>query len=300
MSRSPFRRDHSPPIGAPETLAEDLSVVTAGNGGPMTFTGTRTYILGGSSVAVIDPGPREAAHLAALKSALAGRTVEAILVTHAHMDHAPLARDLADITDAPVYACGSDLAATAVIDLDTGHLGGGEGVDRSFRADHALADGDRVEGDGWTLEAIFTPGHLNDHMCFSDGARLFSGDHVMGWATSMISPPEGNLTAFMASLEKLTGRSERTYLPGHGDVVEDGLSIVAHLITHRKGREAQVQDALAEGPATIAELTARIYRDVDPSLHGAAARNVLAHLIDLVGRDVVHPDGEFDVTGRFY
>lgn len=299
MSTSPFSLDHAPLIGVPERLAEDLQVVTAPNASPMTFTGTRSYILGTTSVALIDPGPSDEDHRAALLNALDGRQVEAIVVTHSHVDHSPLAREMAQECDAPVYGCAPSLSRSAEITLDIGGFSGGEGVDRAFEADFELEDGAWIKGAGWSLEAIHTPGHLSDHMCFSDGTRLFSGDHVMGWATSMISPPEGNLTAFMTSLERLLDRPEQMYLPGHGDVVANGPQIVRYLLEHRRSREAQVLNGLADGPNTVYGLTAQIYRDVDKALHKAASRNVLSHIIDLFSRGYVTCDGRFESDAVF-
>lgn len=299
MPKSPFSLDHAPLIGVPERLGADLQVVTAPNAGPMTFTGTRTYILGGEHVAVIDPGPALEAHKLALLEAVEGRRVEAIVVTHSHVDHSPLAVPLSESSGAPIYGCARSLAESAEIQLDIGGFEGGEGVDRTFKAEVELDHGSTIKGQGWQLEAIHTPGHLSDHMCFSDGTRLFSGDHVMGWASSMISPPEGNLTAFMSSLEALLDRPERMYLPGHGDVVEDGPKIARFLLEHRRAREAQIVEALENGARSVDALTADIYSDVDKVLHGAASRNVLSHIIDLYSRDLVHCDGHFDVKASF-
>jgi len=299
MPQSPFSTDHAPPIGVAERLADDLEVVTAPNASPMTFTGTRSYILGRDRVALIDPGPALEAHKQALLEALRGRLVEAIVVTHAHLDHSPLAGPLSRETGAPVYGCARALAERSRITLALGDVGGGEGIDAGFRADVELDDGQGISGDGWALSAIHTPGHLSDHLCLSDGARLFSGDHVMGWATSMISPPEGNLTAFMRSLEVLLERPEKIYYPGHGAPVEDGPAIARYLLDHRRGRERQILERLGAGPQSLAQLTAHIYRAVDPSLHGAASRNVLSHLIDLYGRGIVTCRGDFSTDAVF-
>ena len=299
MSQSPFSLDHSPLIGVAEPLGPDLAVVTAPNASPMTFTGTRTYLLGGQHLALIDPGPLSQDHKRALLSVLEGRHLEAIFVTHAHLDHSPLAADLSELTGAPVYGCAPDLAKPAEILLELGSIGGGEGIDTAFRADIPLADGEKVTGTGWQLEAIHTPGHLSDHLCFSDGARLFSGDHVMGWASSMISPPEGNLTAFMSSLQVLLEREEEAYFPGHGPPVKEGRKVARYLLEHRRAREAQLLAQLEAGADTVSGLTSAIYRDVDPSLHRAASRNVLSHLIDLYGRGIVTCGGVFEANGVF-
>ena len=301
MQDNPFVRDHSPRYGEPERLDDDLIVLTANNPGPMTFTGTRTYVLGTSSVAIIDPGPRLAGHKSAIIEAVGGRPVEAVLVTHGHVDHTEQANDIATELGADVYACSPTLAETGVTTFDLGALAGGEGIDPNFQAEQHLNDGSVINLDGLKLEAIHTPGHLSDHMCFSDGKRLFCGDHVMGWATSMISPPQGSLTAFMSSLEKLLDRDETYYLPGHGPTVTDGPNIVRHLLSHRKSREAQILECLAGKSLTIENLTSTIYRDLDKSLHKAAARNVLAHLIDLYERGVVTSEnGGFSADATFH
>ena len=299
MTKSPFSLDHSPPIGEIEVLAEDLQVITAPNAGPMTFTGTRSYLLGNSHVVLIDPGPDVESHKSAIMTALRGRTLEAIVVTHSHVDHSPLASVVARETGVPVYGCSKPLAASSEITVDIGGFSGGEGVDRAFQADVDLIDNQVIEGTGWRLEAIHTPGHLNDHMCFSDGERLFSGDHVMGWATSMISPPEGNLTAFMASLERLLERPEQLYVPGHGAVVENGPAIARFILEHRRRREAQILAVLENGARSIEAITAEIYANVDKALHMAASRNVLSHLIDLYVRHMVACEGDFSVSGQF-
>ncbi len=303
--KSPFNTDHHPTVGEVETLAEGLQVVTAPNAGPMTFTGTRSYILGESEAAVIDPGPDDPAHLAALERALDGRTVSHILVTHSHVDHSPLAARLGARFDAPVYGFGAADAARAWLMeklAQSADLGGGEGIDNSFRPDILLADGERIAGNGWSLEAIHTPGHLSNHLCFAWAGQgsLFSGDHVMGWASTLISPPDGDLTAFMESLRKLQNRSEDTYYCGHGAPLREAQTMVEYLLAHRFGREEQIRGYLAEAPRDVRELTAIMYSDVDPRLHGAASRNVLAHLIDLYARGLVTVDGEFSATARFF
>jgi hydroxyacylglutathione hydrolase len=272
----------------------------------MTFTGTRTYLVGEGEVAVIDPGPMDPAHLAAIRAALGpGERVAAILLTHTHEDHSPLARPLARLTGAPVLGFGPHGAgvspAMAALAASGAPIGGGEGADRATVPDRCLADGETVAVAGWALTALWTPGHLSNHLAFAlEGTGIvFSGDHVMGWATTLVSPPEGDLTAFMASLRRMQGRADRRYLPGHGAPVEDPAALVAHILAHREGREAQILAALADGPADPAALTARIYRDVDPRLHPAAARNVLAHLIDLSGRGLVRAEGGIAAAARF-
>jgi glyoxylase-like metal-dependent hydrolase (beta-lactamase superfamily II) len=302
----PFDRRHAPPVGVPERLAPGLRVVTAPNAGPMTFTGTRSYLLGQGEVAVIDPGPDDPAHLDALAAALApGERVAAILVTHAHRDHSAGAAALAARLGAPVLAQGDPeggrspaMAALAA----AGGLGGGEGIDRDFRPDRRIGEGDRIAGPGWSLTALHTPGHLADHLCFAweEGRAIFTGDTVMGWATTLISPPDGDLGAFMASLRRLQGREETVYYPGHGAPVADPQGMLAYQLAHRLAREGQILEALAAGPQTIPQMVAGIYAGLEPALRPAAARNVLAHLIDLSERGIVAAEGPVGPEARYF
>jgi len=262
-----------------------LRLVRAPNPSPMTHTGTNTWIVGEGAVAVIDPGPDLPAHLAAIEAALApGERVAHILVTHAHRDHSALARLLARRWGAPVRAAG-DMAARrrpvmARLAAE-GAIGGGEGVDGDFAPDAPLEEGEAVEGPGWRLEAVATPGHTADHLAFAWGDAVFTGDHAMGWASSLVSPPDGDLVAFMESCRRLAARGARVLYPGHGASVEDPAGRLAWLIAHRQSRESQILAALEHAPATPATLAARIYRDTPPSLMPAATRNVLAHLVAL-------------------
>lgn len=299
----PFERDHAPPVGKPEPLADGLVAVTAPNAGPMTFTGTRTYLLGGSEVAVIDPGPDDAGHREAIVAALApGARVVAILVTHAHRDHSAGARALQARVGGPIFGFGPAAVSETMLKLRAaGGLGGGEGIDAGFAPDQRLADGAVVAADGWALKAIHTPGHLGDHLCFSwaEGGGLFSGDTVMGWSTTLISPPDGDLRDFLTSLRKLQGRGETVYFPGHGAPVRDPRAMLAWQLDHRAEREAQIRAALAAGPATVPQLVDRVYPGLDRFLRPAAARNVLAHLIDLAERGVVASDGTLAADAVF-
>ncbi|MFC2967584.1 MBL fold metallo-hydrolase [Acidimangrovimonas pyrenivorans] len=292
-----------PPCGIAEEIAPGLRRLLAPNPSPMTFRGTNTYLLGHGAVAVIDPGPALPAHRDAILAALGpGERVSHILVTHSHLDHSPLARPLAAATGAPVLAYGpSDAGRSDVMArlAAAGDLGGGEGVDTAFRPDALLADGARVAGDGWELEALWTPGHFGNHLCFAWGDAVFTGDLVMGWATSLVSPPDGDLGAFMASLDRLAARGASVLYPGHGAPVTQPAARIAELIAHRRGREAQILAALADGPAATADLTRRIYTEVPAALLPAAERNVFAHLIDLTERNVVSPEGRLSVSAVF-
>jgi glyoxylase-like metal-dependent hydrolase (beta-lactamase superfamily II) len=295
LAEDPFRRDHSPPIGQAERLSDGLRVVTAPNAGPMTFTGTRSYIVGDAEVAVIDPGPADPAHLDALAAAVNGRKVVAVLVTHAHRDHSAGAQVFARRVGAPVLAHGDPASARSPVMAllaATHDLGGGEGIDRDFLPDTLLRDGDIVRGTGWELRAIHTPGHLADHLAFAWEGSVFSGDIAMGWASTLISPPDGDLARFRQSVDRLRALAPRQLFPGHGAPVEDPDRLLRYLLAHRQDREAQILRALREGPAPVARLVGRLYADVDPRLHPAAGRNVFAHLVDLCERDRVVPQGE--------
>ncbi|MDR6264674.1 MBL fold metallo-hydrolase [Roseobacter sp. N2S] len=302
----PFDRDYTPQTGTLVQLTPDIGVVTAPNGGPMTFTGTQTYVIGTESLAIVDPGPDNDAHLAALLAAINGRPVSHVVVTHSHIDHSPLSRRLSLAVDAPVLGFGTaNQGRSPVMErlAAQGDLGGNEGIDADFTPDERIADGAVITGAGWALEAIHTPGHLSNHLCFAvqgTGAVL-TGDHVMGWATTMVSPPDGDLTSFMASMEKMAARKgDSIYFPGHGGAVKDPAAMVAHQIRHRKTRESQILANLGTGtPATALGLAELIYTDVDPRLIPAAARNVFAHLIDLSERNLVTPDRPISVETVF-
>lgn len=301
----PFDRSHAPPIGRPEALAPGLRVVTAPNPGPMTFTGTRSYILGAGRVAIIDPGPAEPRHVEALAAALEpGETVAAILVTHAHRDHSAGAAALGRRVGAPVLAHGDPVGARSPLMARlaaSGGLGGGEGIDAGFVPDRRLGGGETVGGPGWTLTALATPGHLSDHLSFAweEGEAVFTGDTVMGWASPVISPPDGDVGAFRDSLVRLRARGDRVYYPGHGGPVTEPARLVDWLLAHRAEREAQILGALGRGPATPDALVAAVYAGIDPALRPAAARNVLAHLIDLAERGLVEAENGFGATARF-
>ena len=264
-----------------------VASVLAPNASAYTYTGTQSYLVGTTDVAVIDPGPDEPAHLAALVAAIGGRPVRAILVTHHHRDHSPASRPLAAATGAPVVGA-----------APTHAVGDGGRADAAYDADYApdrvLAEGEAVAGEGWTLAALATPGHTSNHLCFAlaESGALFSGDHVMGWATSVVSPPDGDMGAYMASLEKLLGRDDRVYYPGHGLEIERPQRLVRGMLGHRKQREGQILRLLGERSRTIPALVEKMYVGLDPRLLAAAERSVLAHLIDLKRRGVVRGAGD--------
>lgn len=298
---------YGPAAGEVQRPEPGLRLVLAPNPSPMTFHGTNTFLLGDGAVAVIDPGPDSAEHLAAILAALGpGERISHVLVTHSHLDHSPLAARLAGLTGAPVLAFGDARAgrsATMSALAEAGSLGGGEGIDAAFRPDITLADGDTVAGGGWRLRAIHTPGHLGNHLCFAAelprGDAIFTGDHVMDWSTSLVSPPDGDMGAFLRSLGRLGQEPARRYYPAHGGPVEDPAARLTELTRHRRSREAQILAALADGPADAASLARRIYHDTPPGLMPAAGRNVLAHLIDLAERSLVTPAGPLGAASLF-
>jgi len=291
---APFILDFHPPVGLPEQIVDGVRRLVAPNASPMTFRGTNTYLLGEVEIAVIDPGPDDPAHLQAILDAVgAPARISHILVTHSHVDHSPLARRLSEISDAPVLALGDSFAGRSPRMSALAarvELGGGEGVDHAFAPDIRLEDGTEIMGREWRLQAIATPGHFSNHMCFADAAThaVFTGDHVMSWATTLVSPPDGDLSAFMASLEKMRARTnDRRYYPGHGAPLEDPQGMIRPQIAHRLQRESQILEALANGPATPMELARRIYTEIDQRLIPMAARNVFSHLIDMMGKNRV-------------
>ena len=291
-----------PEPGELRTMAPGIRRIIAPNPSPMTYWGTNSYLIGQTTVAVVDPGPDDEAHLARLLEAIAGAEVTAILITHAHRDHTGLAPRLASETGAPVLAFGPpDAGRSAVMEklAETGLAGGGEGVDAGFRPDGTLRDGETIRVDGHRVEAVHTPGHFPGHLSFAVGDALLSGDHIMEWSTTLISPPEGDVAAFLASCARLQDRSEKIYFPGHGGPVEDPVFRLEVLVRHRKEREAQILSALAGGPARPDEIAAQVYRDVAPALLPAAERNVLAHLVDLTERALVEAEPELAFDARF-
>lgn len=292
-----------PEPGVAEPLAPGLRRVLAPNPSPMTYRGTNSYLLGTKGIAVIDPGPEDPSHLEALLRALGpGQHVTHILVTHAHLDHSPLARALSQETGAPVLGFGRAEAGRSPVMqalADQGQMGGGEGVDTGFDPDKTLSDGALIHGDGWQLEAWHTPGHMANHLSFAWGDVLFSGDLVMGWASSLVSPPDGDLTAFMASLERLQARPWSVFHAGHGAPVTSPKARLSELLAHRRAREAAILNALTQGPATARALAEQIYTETPTALIPAATRNVLAHIIDLTSKKRVSHVGELSQSTVF-
>jgi glyoxylase-like metal-dependent hydrolase (beta-lactamase superfamily II) len=277
----------SMPTGQLMQLTPLVGRVLAPNPSPFTYTGTQTYVVGREDVAVIDPGPAEDAHVAALMAAIDGRPVVAILCTHTHRDHSPAAAVLAQLTGAPIIGC-------APLTLDDDGPRADAAFDSDYRPDRVLGDGESVAGEGWTIEAVATPGHTSNHLCFAlvEEGALFTGDHVMGWSTSVISPPDGDMSAYMRSMQRLAEREDVIYYPAHGDPVENPRRLVRGMMGHRKQREGQIMRFLERnGASAIPDMVAEMYKGVDPRLYGAAGRSVLAHLIDLDGRGMAMPTG---------
>jgi glyoxylase-like metal-dependent hydrolase (beta-lactamase superfamily II) len=259
----------------------------APNPSPFTFTGTGTFVVGQGTVAVIDPGPADPGHVAALLSALAGETVSHIVVTHTHMDHSPAAPAIRAATGATIVGC-----APLVLSDDGPRADAG--FDPSYAPDRVMAEGDSITGPGWTLTAVATPGHTSNHLCFAlaEEKALFTGDHVMGWSTTVVAPPDGDMGDYIASLQKLLDRDDAVYHPTHGEPIAEPQRLVRGLITHRRQRENQILKLLGDGEQPIAELVRIMYAMVDKRLHPAAGRSVLAHLIDLHRRGEVAPAGD--------
>jgi len=285
--------------GVAEQVAPGVRRILADNPGPYTFKGTVSYIIGRGKVAIIDPGPAGERHVAALLNAVRGETVTHILITHTHRDHSPAAAPVKAATGAVTLGEGPHRPARPLFIGETAQLDAGG--DTAFAPDRRLAHGDVVEGDGFALEAVATPGHTANHMAFAlkGPGLLFSGDHVMGWSTSLVAPPDGAMGDYMASLHRLMARPETIYLPGHGDVIRDAPDTVANYIRHRLGREASILSNLAKGDADIPGLVRAIYVGLDPRLVAAAALSVLAHLEDLVARGLVATDGAPAIGQRY-
>jgi glyoxylase-like metal-dependent hydrolase (beta-lactamase superfamily II) len=285
--------------GTVRDMAPGVRAIVANNPSPFTFKGTMSYIIGRGKVAILDPGPDDDAHIAALLDAVRDETVSHIFVTHTHRDHSPGVPKVKAATGAKVYAQGPHRLARPLHIGETSRLDAS--ADMDFRPDVALADGEVLRGDGWTLEAVTTPGHTANHMAFAfkEADLLFAGDHVMAWSTTIVAPPDGAMSDYMASLHKLARRTEPLYLSGHGTPVRDAQRYVQFLIRHRQGREASILHRLGKGAADIPTIVKAVYIGLDQRLIGAAALSVLAHMEDLVARGIVATDGPPSINGTY-
>lgn len=295
-----FDKSFDPHYGAAVEIAPGLRRLTARNAGPTTFHGTNSYILGNGHVAIVDPGPDDSRHVADLLKAVAGETVSHIILTHTHRDHTGALAALREATGALTAGNGPHRPSRPPRAGETARLDAAG--DANFQPDILLADGATLSGESWQVEAVTTPGHTANHLAFSLPGQdlLLSGDHVMGWSTTIVAPPDGSMRDYMRSLDKLAARTEPRYLPGHGGMIADAHAYLRALKRHRQMREAAILDRLAKGDRTIPEIVAVLYRDVDPRLHRPAGLSVLAHLEDLVASGRVTSDGLPTVEGRFY
>lgn len=292
----PFRREMQFDYGQVATIGPGIRRVIANNPSPFTLYGTGTYILGTGSVAVIDPGPADPAHIQAIVDALDGETISHVLVTHTHMDHSPGCKLLAEFTDAPTYGFGPHGAGKAEEGVQVE-----EGGDMEFVPDKTIAHGDLINGGDWQVECVYTPGHTSNHMCFAlTGAKaLFTGDHVMGWSTSVISPPDGDMSAYMSSLDLLLERDDAVYWPTHGPAIIDTKDHVRAFIAHRQEREAQILEAIRRGVHRIADMVPQMYRDTPEFLYPAAGRSVFAAIDHLVNQGVLECDGPATLEAEY-
>jgi glyoxylase-like metal-dependent hydrolase (beta-lactamase superfamily II) len=295
----PFNRNFPLKPGIVEEVRPGVRRVLCDNPSPFTFTGTVSYIIGQGNVAILDPGPDSEAHAKALLDAVRGETVSHVLVTHTHRDHSPNTTRIKQATGATVYAEGPHRASRARYESEKHNPE--SGADREFNPDVAIASGDVIEGKGFRLEAVATPGHTANHMAFAWPERKISfvGDHVMGWSTSIVAPPDGSMVDYMASLERLAAREEELYFSGHGPEIPEGPRYVRYLVRHRQAREASILRRLGKGAADIPTMVRAIYIGIDPRLMTAAGYSVLAHLEDLVARGVVVTDGDPVIGGTY-
>ena len=295
----PFNRDFPLKPGVVDEVRPGVRRILCNNPSPFTFTGTVSYIVGKGKVAIIDPGPDDEAHAKALLDAVSGETVTHIVVTHTHLDHSVNTGRIKAATGAPVYAEGPHRASRPRHESEKHNPK--SGADRNFTPDIRVCDGETIEGDGWALQAVATPGHTANHLAFAWRERKinFVGDHVMGWSTSIVAPPDGSMNDYMASLERLAQRDEDLYFSGHGPEIPEGPRYVRFQIRHRKAREASILHRLSKGEADIPTMVRAIYIGIDPRLMRAAGYSVLAHLEDLVARGVVATDGDAVIEGTY-
>jgi len=284
-----FRTTMDFAYGVPRELAPGVVRIVADNPGPFTFKGTNTYIVGSRELALIDPGPDDPAHRDAILAAIGKRGLSHILITHTHRDHTDGLPALVAATGAKTAGFGRRARARGSTRTSPS---GTEFVDQDFIPDVALGDGSRLAGEGWAFTAVHTPGHAPDHLCFAlEGTKiLFSGDHVMGWNTSVIAPPEGNMADYLAALERLGERDDGVYFPGHGGRIEEPQRLVRAFLLHRRMREQAILDCIRDGKNTVNAIVPAIYRDLDPKLHRAASASVLAHIEHLMARGLVRCD----------
>ena len=281
--------------------SKDIVCILAPNPSPMTFKGTNTYVIGNDELAIIDPGPLNEEHFINILEVTAERPVKYIFITHSHIDHSPLAKKLSAELNTPIYGYGASeagLSSTMLSLIDSGYESGSEGIDYEFNPDNLIKNNENFELNDNVISAIHTPGHMGNHVCFLYDKVLFSGDHVMGWATSMVSPPYGDLTQFMASCRLLQTKEYDIFLPGHGDPVTNPSERLNFLINHRLERERQIKETIKNTPLTSSEITEIVYTDIDSSLIPAATRNVFAHLIDLSERGLVDFLGEISEKSK--
>lgn len=283
----PFVRELAFEYGRVAELSPLIRRVIAENPSAFTFHGTGTYIVGRGKVAIVDPGPALPAHVEALLAAVEGEQVSHILITHTHSDHSPAAKAVKAATGATTYGFGPHGGSRGGDKVE-------EGGDYDFQPDVVTGDGEVIEGEGWTVEAVHTPGHTSNHLCFGlrEEKVLFTGDHIMGWSTTIVSPPDGDMAAYMASLDKLLARDDQRYWPTHGPHIDNPQDFVRAYAAHRRAREEQILACLRDGPKRIPEMVEAIYADVPQHLHRAAARSVLAHMIHMAAEGRVQSDGE--------
>ncbi len=294
--RIPYRRELSFEYGRVDTVAPGIRRVIAKNPSPFTFHGTGTYILGTGNVAVIDPGPADAEHIRNVLAATAGEKISHVLVTHTHMDHSPGCALLRQHTDASTYGYGPHGAGKIAVGVVVE-----EGGDMDFNPDVQVKHGQVIQGGDWSVECVYTPGHTSNHMCFQlrEGKALFTGDHVMGWSTSVISPPDGDMSSYMQSLELLLKRDDVVYWPTHGPCIDQPKTHVQAFIDHRREREAQIVNCLQQGVARIVDMVPRMYTDTPEFMYPAAGRSVFAALEYMVARGVVKTDGTPALDGSY-
>ncbi|WP_294531990.1 MBL fold metallo-hydrolase [uncultured Rhodoblastus sp.] len=294
-----FERAFDAPPGRLQRVSPLVRRLVAPNPGPFTFTGTCAYIVGEGEVAVIDPGPDIDSHVESLLAALPGETIARIFVTHTHRDHSPAARRLQAATGAEIWGCAPHFSARDLALGETNKLDAANDLDH--RPDRALADGETFAGPGYTIRAVTTPGHTMNHVCFelAEEKALFTGDHIMGWSTSIVAPPDGAMRPYLQSLEKLRGIDHALYWPGHGGPVTQPQRFLRALLHHRRVREISILAALAQGPTTVPEIVAKVYEKLDPRLKNAAGLTSFAHLEDLCARGLAATDGLPQLDGIF-